>query len=183
MTLAYKLISAWFILTTPVILWDAGYVMETNRPRSMVGGDLHWIWKPYALYQEVDYVYGVRALENNEGFTSAQSLLNLIETAMNVYYVYLADVVGSPSAPVIGFAAVTMTFSKTVLYWAQEYFCTWCSIGHNSLPDLLLLWILPNGQVALLWILFPGLIMYKFGKDIGAGLRANALLQKNVKKE
>jgi hypothetical protein len=25
-------------------------------PRSMKGGDLHWIWKPYALYQEVDYV-------------------------------------------------------------------------------------------------------------------------------
>ena len=22
----------------------------------MVGGDLHWIWKPYALYQEIDYV-------------------------------------------------------------------------------------------------------------------------------
>jgi hypothetical protein len=22
----------------------------------MVGGDLHWIWKPYGLYQEVDYV-------------------------------------------------------------------------------------------------------------------------------
>ena len=25
-------------------------------PLSMVGGDLHWLWKPYALYQEVDYV-------------------------------------------------------------------------------------------------------------------------------
>ena len=29
---------------------------SVSRPRSMVGGDLHWIWKPYALYQEVDYV-------------------------------------------------------------------------------------------------------------------------------
>jgi hypothetical protein len=27
-----------------------------SRPRSMVGGDLHWIWKPYSLYQEIDYV-------------------------------------------------------------------------------------------------------------------------------
>lgn len=26
------------------------------RPRSMKGGDLHWIWSPYALYQEIDYV-------------------------------------------------------------------------------------------------------------------------------
>jgi len=168
MSLSYKLISAWFILTTPVILWDAGYCLM--RPRSMKGGDLHWIWKPYALYQEVDYVYGVRALENNEGFTSAQSLLNLIETALNVYYVYLANVLGSPAAPVVGFAAVVMTFSKTVLYWAQEYFCGWCSIGHNNMADLLLMWILPNG----LWILFPGLIMWKFGKDIGAALHTNA---------
>jgi hypothetical protein len=22
----------------------------------MTGGDLHWIWKPYALYAQVDYV-------------------------------------------------------------------------------------------------------------------------------
>jgi hypothetical protein len=22
----------------------------------MKGGDLHWIWKPYGLYQEIDYV-------------------------------------------------------------------------------------------------------------------------------
>lgn len=26
------------------------------RPRSMVGGDLHWIWKPYEMYEKVDYV-------------------------------------------------------------------------------------------------------------------------------
>lgn len=27
-----------------------------QRPRSMIGGDLHWIWEPYGLYQEIDYV-------------------------------------------------------------------------------------------------------------------------------
>jgi hypothetical protein len=27
----------------------------------MVGGDLHWIWKPYALYQEVDYVRSIES--------------------------------------------------------------------------------------------------------------------------
>lgn len=26
------------------------------RPRSMVGGDLHWLWKFYELYGSVDYV-------------------------------------------------------------------------------------------------------------------------------
>ncbi len=29
----------------------------------MVGGDLHWLWKPYALYQEVDYVCILRTLK------------------------------------------------------------------------------------------------------------------------
>ena len=29
----------------------------------MVGGDLHWIWKPYALYQEVDYVRSIESLD------------------------------------------------------------------------------------------------------------------------
>ena len=49
----------------------------------MQGGDLHWIWKPYEIYQEVrrrtkpsvqmlivlqiDWVYGVRALEDGDG--------------------------------------------------------------------------------------------------------------------
>lgn len=30
--------------------------LSLSRPRSMVGGDLHWIWKPYSLYMNVDYV-------------------------------------------------------------------------------------------------------------------------------
>lgn len=56
----------------------------------MVGGDLHWLWKPYELYGNVDYVstpntrasrrdftlqrlqvYGVKAYENGEGFAGA----------------------------------------------------------------------------------------------------------------
>lgn len=38
---------------------DVTHSHVSVRPRSMVGGDLHWIWKPYALYQEVDYVRSV----------------------------------------------------------------------------------------------------------------------------
>jgi hypothetical protein len=68
----------------------------------MVGGDLHWIWAPYGLYQEIDYVrrivfdrsggdanhnpnswlgwiqiYGVKALQENNGFTNAQCKFSL----------------------------------------------------------------------------------------------------------
>lgn len=68
----YTWITFWFLLTAPVVLWDATYCFmryvgcvicavssqptERLRPRSMVGGDLHWIWEPYGLYQNVDYV-------------------------------------------------------------------------------------------------------------------------------
>ena len=57
----------------------------------MVGGDLHWLWKPYEMYANVDHVrlarvlqqytflkpffilqvYGVKAFENGEGFANA----------------------------------------------------------------------------------------------------------------
>jgi hypothetical protein len=73
----------------------------------MVGGDLHWIWKPYAIYQEVDYVrrivsdqvdanidrdalgfvgqvYGVKALQENNGFTNAQCKCLLIVAVLSL---------------------------------------------------------------------------------------------------
>ncbi|KAA1466877.1 hypothetical protein DENSPDRAFT_812247 [Dentipellis sp. KUC8613] len=171
----YTWVSLWFLLTTPVILWDAGYCFF--RPRSMVGGDLHWIWQPYEIYQEIDYVYGVKALEDNDGFTNAQSFMNLVETALNIYYLYLAHVVQWPAASMIGFASATMTLSKTVLYWLQEYYCGGCSVGHNAAKELIIFWIIPNG----LWMLVPSLIIYRLGKDIvSVSYQAEKISKKEV---
>ncbi|THH15870.1 hypothetical protein EW146_g4678 [Bondarzewia mesenterica] len=136
----------------------------------MKGGDLHWIWKPYEIYQEIDYVYGVKALEDGDGFTNAQSALNIVETFLNILYVYLAHVTHWPAAPVIGFASVVMTLSKTVLYWLQEYYCGGCSIGHNTFNDLLVYWIIPNG----VWLVVPTCIIYTLGRDIAASLQFQA---------
>ncbi|KIK97570.1 hypothetical protein PAXRUDRAFT_136029 [Paxillus rubicundulus Ve08.2h10] len=157
-------ITLWFLLTAPIIFWDVGYCFM--RPRSMVGGDLHWIWKPYEIYQEIDLVYGLKAIEDNDGFTNAQSLLNVVETLMNLSYVYLAHVSAWSAAPLVGFAAATMTLSKTVLYWAQEYYCGRCATGHNSFEDLLVYWIIPNG----FWIIVPGAVVWQLGKDIVGAL-------------
>ena len=33
-----------------------GVSLPLSSPRSMPGGDLHWIWKPYSLYMKIDYV-------------------------------------------------------------------------------------------------------------------------------
>lgn len=79
------------------------------------------------------------------------ALLNVIETMMNLAYVYLALVSQWPGAPIVGFGSALMTLSKTVLYWAQEYYCGYCAVGHNNLFDLFFLWIIPNGWVLLLW--------------------------------
>ncbi|KAI0708074.1 hypothetical protein C8T65DRAFT_650476 [Cerioporus squamosus] len=173
----YALVSLWFALTVPVIFWDAGYCFF--RPRSMVGGDLHWIWKPYAIYQEVDYVYGLRAYENGEGFTNAQSALNIVENFINIAYLYLAHVAGSPAAPLVGFTSAVMTLSKTVLYWLQEYYCGGCSVGHNDFKTLLVYWIIPNG----LWLLVPSYIIWVLGRDITAALRVVDRAAQKTKKQ
>ncbi len=44
-------LKAWLIVSGVLALFDAGYVL--NRPRSMPGGDLFHIWRPYELYAKV----------------------------------------------------------------------------------------------------------------------------------
>jgi hypothetical protein len=100
---------------------------------------------PYDLYGRVDYIYGWKAFNEHNGFTSAQGLLNIIETLMYGYYLYIlytygkqskAQGRGAPKASIVGFlgqqrfvdgkmgalavlvaySAALMTVSKTVLY-------------------------------------------------------------------
>ena len=113
---------------------------------------------------------------------------------MNIGYLYLAHIKGSPVAPLLGFASVVMTLSKTVLYWLQEYYCGACSVGHNDMATLLVYWIIPNGQVHLcylpilialmsycsLWLIVPSWIIYQFSKDIAGTLRLAAKQQKKL---
>ena len=75
-------------------------------------------------------------------FTAA---LNIAETLLNLYYLTLQHVSHSPVAPLVGLASAVMTLWKTVLYWAQEYYCGFCAVGHNDWWTLFWLWIVPNG--------------------------------------
>lgn len=112
------LVSAWLFLSSFVVAWDIGYILL--RPRSMLGGDLHWIWSPYALYMNVDYIYGLPSWDSKDGFPAAQSLMNVGESILNLFYIYLVHVKATPSslavAPIWGLTAVIMTLSKTILY-------------------------------------------------------------------
>ncbi|KAF9457858.1 hypothetical protein BDZ94DRAFT_1174793 [Collybia nuda] len=161
----YTWISLWFIFTAPLMLWDAGYCLM--RPRSMVGGDLHWIWKFYDVYGSVDRVYGIKAFEDGEGFAGAAAVLNVIEILTNITYLYQAHISRSDLAPLLGYTGAIMTLSKTILYTSQEYFCNGCSVGHNDFLVAFLFWIMPN----LVWITFSSLIIWRLGKDIASSIR------------
>lgn len=112
----------------------------------MPGGSLHSpIWTPYALYGSVDYIYGWKAYNEHNGFTAAQTFLNVVETVMYGYYLWIVYVYGKASstkgrgapkpslvgwigearsvgaqmgalAALIGFSAALMTLAKTILY-------------------------------------------------------------------
>ncbi|KAA8568820.1 hypothetical protein EYC84_007803 [Monilinia fructicola] len=160
----------------------------------MPGGSLHWpIWAPYELYGKVDYIYGWKAFDEHNGFTGAQTFLNIIESLMYYYYLYILYAYGKSSsaqgrgapknsgvvaqqrsvdgkmgalAVLVGYSAAVMTVSKTLLYWMNEYYSGFANIGHNSIRDLIFLWIIPNGA----WIVVPSYIIYVTGSEILQGL-------------
>ncbi|KIM27823.1 hypothetical protein M408DRAFT_329766 [Serendipita vermifera MAFF 305830] len=167
-------ITVWIIVSSILVAWDAGYCFM--RPRSFHGGDLHWIWKPYSLYQNIDLVYGVEAHRRGDGFTNAQSLLNVFEVIANLTYLFKTHISPDPVAPVIGLSAAIATFSKTVLYWAQEYYCNYCAVGHNEPWTLFIMWMVPNGA----WLVFPGMIIWTLYKDIASSLRLTGAPARSV---
>lgn len=121
----------WLFMSLPLVIWDTSYVLL--RPHSMIGGDLHSpIFVPYALYSTVDYVYGFPAYNGRDGFTGAQSSLNIVETLGYLIYLAIVWKVGTSQGPnglerqiegrwgafaaLLGFAISVMTLSKTTLY-------------------------------------------------------------------
>ncbi|KJR81400.1 uncharacterized protein SPSK_01235 [Sporothrix schenckii 1099-18] len=166
----------WMAISLPLVIWDTGYVLL--RPLTMPGGSLHWpIWSPYALYGEVDHIYGFKAWNAGNGFTAAQGVLNLIETTLYLAYVYVwwtrgqpvvaggrKGLVGRPAAWAVTLvlSSAVMTLSKTVLYWLNEYFSGFDNIGQNDIYALIFLWIIPNG----LWLVFPTYMVYRIGSEV-----------------
>jgi len=128
----------------------------------------------------VDYIYGLSALREGNGFTNAQSMMNVIETLLNITYLYLAHIAQWPPAAIVGFASATMTLAKTALYWLQEYYCGYCAVGHNSFWDLIILWVVPNG----LWLVVPAFVVFQLGRDLVDSLNfaANASSQSESRK-
>ena len=116
----------WLVISLPLVLWDIAYVLL--RPHSMPNGKFQSpIFTPYVLYGSVDHIYGWEAYNAGNGFTAAQSILNLVETTGYLGYLWIVWKRGTGDlravhggwgglAVLIGFALSTMTLSKTVLY-------------------------------------------------------------------
>jgi len=74
-------------------------------------------------YGEIDYIYGWKAYNEHNGFTNAQSLMNVVELLMQICYLRLRKQAGHESqALLIGYSVSLMSFAKTALYWLQEYY-------------------------------------------------------------
>lgn len=85
----------WLLVSLPLVLWDVGYVL--GRPATFPGGWAHApIWTPYALYYTIDYIYGQKAYDERNGFTAAQSAVNVAETGLYLVYLYLVFARGAP---------------------------------------------------------------------------------------
>ncbi|EPE10808.1 hypothetical protein F503_05903 [Ophiostoma piceae UAMH 11346] len=154
----------WMAVSLPLVAWDTGYVLL--RPLTMPGGSLHWpLYTPYALYGEVDHIYGFKQWNARNGFTAAQGALNFVETSLYLAFLYLWQAYGrsvqgagftasssrkglvgrvAAWAALLAFSSAVMTLSKTVLYWLNEYFSGFDNIGHNDLYSLVFLWIIPK---------------------------------------
>lgn len=90
-------VTIWLLVSVPLVAWDAGYVLL--RPHSMPGHKLHSpLWTPYALYGTIDYIYGWPAYNARNGFTAAQTMLNVFESIAYVYYLWVVYRHGAPAS-------------------------------------------------------------------------------------
>lgn len=101
----------------------------------MPHGSLHApIFAPYALYGQVDHIYGEKAYREHNGFTAAQASLNVVESAGYAGYLWVVWKYGEGGkrvvgggwgglACLVGFALSVMTVSKTVLYCQSFWPC------------------------------------------------------------
>ncbi|KAL4927976.1 uncharacterized protein BDV17DRAFT_291996 [Aspergillus undulatus] len=194
-------VTLWLLISVPLVTWDAGYCLL--RPHSMPGGKWHSIWPGYKWYGTVDYIYGWPAYNANNGFTSAQALMNLVETLGYIYYLWIiytqgvpatgsktsrgsqstlsrllatdTVVAGRPGATALlaAFSSSVSTVSKTLLYWLQEYYGNYANIGHNDFWPMAA-WIILNGA----WIVVPAWNLHVLGEEIVASLASGPSRQR-----
>eukprot|EP01084_Bolivina_argentea_P119268 211492_1 len=143
-------IVAWLIFTSIVVTMDATFVL--NRPASF-----KWkIFQPYNdIYIHIDKGYG----DIYDGFVIAQSWCNLVEMLFNLIAIYYHLTSNTIASNAWCFISTLCTFWKTVIYLLVNI-CGgehgFIHTGHNSIKDLFIFYIIPNG----IWIIIPFCVLY-----------------------
>jgi len=132
---------------------------------------MFWVWQPYDTYSKVDLLYG----KMNDSFVVSQSMMNIVENAMNFAAVTL-HFNNHPAGLVVGIIGLTMTLGKTVLYSLMDIVCKFCNTGHNDLFTLVFLYLIPNG----LWIVVPFIGVVTLGNKIVQLLNAAHVKKKKI---
>jgi hypothetical protein len=132
----------------------------------MVGGDLHHLWQPYKLYAQVDYVYAAHTFSKKEPFPTVVALGSVVENVVNFYALY-KDGNNSPTTLPIAIVALSMTFWKTVIYFAMDIVSGFRNTGHNDWATWMGLYLIPNG----IWIIVPFLLLLTLTQQLTERLR------------
>jgi hypothetical protein len=164
----------WFTISTLIVWWDAGYgLLPVARDHThFITSKLYY---PYqTTYKYVDMFYNDGAWPSSSGlgsnfFGPAQSWMNLVENLFNITFLLL-ERNNDARARVVGLVAVTMTASKTILYFVCLAVLGWDKMIPSSSSDLFAFWtkfLIPNGT----WIVVPSLIAYTLGSQLVAATK------------
>jgi len=149
-------ILVWFAISLPLMIWDISFVLL--RPLSMPGGSLHFLWKPYAKYVTVDLSYG----DLTNGFVWAQATMSAFEVAVALIALVANRRGRRPLATLLVFSVSILTCAKTVLIFFIEALTRLEHVGHNTITDLLFLYVIPNGA----WVIMPALVAWSTGRTL-----------------
>ena len=164
----------WFAISTCIVFWDAGYGLlpVARDTRHFIASKL---WFPYqSTYRYVDMFYNDEAWPAVSGlgmnfFGPAQSYMNLVENLLNLSFLWL-ERKNDARARVVGLVAVTMTASKTILYFVCLSVIGWTEMIPSSAKDLvafLTQFLIPNST----WIVVPTIIAYTLGSQLVAATK------------
>lgn len=151
-----SLATAWFVMTFPIVIIDAAYVLLRAPPGTYADPLRHpfgdvlplSLWN---LYAEHDHRYA----SNDDAFVVAQSYLNLAEAALGLLALMVALLGFYRAGLVTAIVVSLMTVYKTVIFFLMDFVEKGKFTNHNSLEDKIKFIWAPSS----FWIIIPSIIL------------------------
>lgn len=152
-------VTCWMVFTTLIVTWDAGFGTLSPASRDPHHPIFGTLYKPYQqTYQHLDMFYSsdevyARQVGGFNAFGPSQTVMNIVEIAVQLVYLWLVFVAASPLAAVVGLCVSVATFSKTVLYFIMLYFHGYEKMLVGTNFQRVTLFLIPNGIWSELFLL------------------------------